>query len=197
MHRRGFTLIEMLLVSALLASLSLAIFLCLSNGLKLWQRTQQAVLQEDVAIFFDKFSGDLRNAFPFSTLAIEGQEYSFAFPTVVWMRADRGSARAADEFVDQLGRAQYAFDGAQGVVTRQQANYSQGMRKVWNDAAPQVLLRGAMEVSFKYFYSGRKGDDFSTEAKGGLPSGVEVGVRYKEGQEERTAKRFFPVPLGM
>jgi prepilin-type N-terminal cleavage/methylation domain-containing protein len=197
MRRRGFTLIEMLLVSALLATLSLAIFLCLSNGLKLWQRTQQALLQEDAAIFFDKFSGDLRNAFSFSTLAIDGQEYSFAFPTVVWMKADRGSARSAEEYVDQLGRVRYAFDGAEGTVTRQQANYSQGMRKVWNDTAPQVLLRGITEVSFRYYYSGRKGDDFSTEAKGGLPSGVEVVVRYKEGQEERTAKRFFPVPLGM
>jgi prepilin-type N-terminal cleavage/methylation domain-containing protein len=197
MRRRGFTFIEMLLVTALMASLSLAIFLCLSNGLKLWQRTQQALLQEDVAIFFDKFSGDLRNAFSFSTLAIEGRENSFVFPTIVWMRTDRGSVRAAEEFVDQLGRVRYEFNAADGVLTRQQANYSQGTRKVWADTAPQVIFHGATEVRFKYFYSGRKGDEFSTEAKGGLPSGVEVDVRYKEGQEERTYQRFFPVPLGI
>ena len=197
MNRRGFTLIEILLVTALMASLSLAVFLCLSSGLKLWQRTQQALVQEDVAIFFDKFSGDLRNAFPFSTLAIEGREYSFAFPTIVWMRADRASARAAEEFADQFGRVRYQFDPAQGAVTRQQANYSQGTRKIWSDDAPQILLRGALEVRFKYFYSGSKGDNFSTEAKGGLPSGVEIEVRFKDGQEERTFQRFFPVPLGI
>jgi len=197
MRQRGFTCIELLLVTALMASLSLAIFLCLSNGLKLWQRTQQALLQEDVAIFFDKFSGDLRNALNFSTLAIDGQEYSFTFPTIVWMRADRGSARAKEEFIDQYGRVRYAFDAGAGILTRQQANYSQGVRKAWGDLAGQALLRGVTEVRFKYYYSGRKSDDFSTEAKDGLPSGVEVDVRFKDGAEERTVKRFFPVPLGI
>jgi prepilin-type N-terminal cleavage/methylation domain-containing protein len=197
MHRRGFTFIELLLVTALMASLSLAIFLCLSNGLKLWQRTQQALLQEDVTIFFDKFSGDLRNAFNFSTLAIDGQEYSFAFPTIVWMRTDRGSVRAAEDFADQLGRVRYVFDAGAGILTRQQANYSQGTRKAWGDAPLQVLLRGAEEVRFKYYYSGRKSDNFSAEAKDRLPSGVEVNVRFRDGLEERTFKRFFPVPLGI
>jgi len=71
------------------------------------------------------------------------------------------------------------------------------MRKVWGDAALQVLFRRAKEVQFKYYYSGRKGDNFSTTAKDGLPSGVEVDVRFMDGPEERTFKRFFPVPLGI
>ena len=197
MRKRGFTFIEMLLVTALMAALSLAVFLCLSNGLKLWQRTQQALLQEDVAIFFDKFSADLRNAFSFSTLTVDGREYSFAFPTIVWMRTDRGSAEAAEKFMDQIGRVRYFFDPADGILARQQANYSQGVRKVWGESAPQELLRGATEVRFKYFFSGQKNDNFSTEAKGGLPSGVEVEVRFRERDEERLFKRFFPVPVGL
>jgi prepilin-type N-terminal cleavage/methylation domain-containing protein len=197
MRRRGFTFIEMLLVSALIASLSLAVFLCLSSGLKLWHRTQQALVQEDVAIFFDKFSADLRNAFGFSTLGIEGREYSFAFPTIVWMRADRGGVRGAEQFVDQFGRVRYTFDPAEGVLSRQQANYSQGIRKAWADDAPQALLRGATEVRFKYYYSGRKDDNFSSEAKDNLPSGVEVETRFRDGEGERTFRRFFPVPLGL
>jgi prepilin-type N-terminal cleavage/methylation domain-containing protein len=197
MQKRGFTFIEILLVTALMASLSLAVFLCLSNGLKLWHRAQQTILQEDVAIFFDKFSADLRNAFSFSTLAVEGREHSFAFPTIVWMRADRGSVRAAEEFTDQLGRVRYVFDSTDGVLARQQANYSQGIRQVWADGAPQVLLRGATEVRFKYHFTGEKGDDFRAEAKDSLPSGVEVEVRFGDGEEERTFRRFFPVPVGL
>ncbi len=197
MPKRGFTFIEILLVTALMASLSLAIFLCLSSGLKLWQRTQAVLVEEDVAIFFDKFSADLRNAFNFSTLAVDGREYSFTFPTIVWMPADRGSARAALGFVDQFGRVRYTFDSAKGVVTRELANYSQGTRQVWSDAAPQALVHGATEVRFRYYYSGHKDENYSSQAKSSLPSGVEIEVRFNDGENGRTFKRFFPVPAGL
>ncbi len=195
MKRRAFTLIELLLVTSLIAALSLAVFMSLSNGLKLWQRTQKAVLAEDITIFFDRFAGDLRNSFNFSTLRMEGDELSFAFPTVVLTKADRASIRASEEYVDQLGRVQYAFDPADGSLVRRQANYSQGLRKMWGEA--RTLFSGATEIHFRYLPRGSKDFSSSAGAKGELPTGVEVEVRYKEGQEERSLKRFFMIPVGI
>jgi prepilin-type N-terminal cleavage/methylation domain-containing protein len=51
MNKKGFTLVEILLVTAIFASIGLAVFSCLSNGLKLWTRSQTIVADEDIVVF--------------------------------------------------------------------------------------------------------------------------------------------------
>lgn len=195
MHRRAFTFIEILIVTSLIAILSLAIFTCFSNGLKLWDRSRQAILTEDISIFFDRLSSDLRNTFLFSTLPIDGEEHSFAFPTVVLVPADQRSTRAGEELVDQIGRVRYAFDFERGAVIRQQANYSQGTRNDWGDS--RSLVTGIQELKFKYYYAKSKEYQLHADNQTALPSGIEVDVRFKEGGEEKVISRFITVPLGL
>ena len=192
---KSFTLVEILLVTALFASVSLAVFTCLANGLKLWERSRGLVAQEDVAIFFDKFSSDLRNSFSFSTLSWEGGEYEVAFPAMVRARADRAGSRAAEGYADEIGRVRYVFDVAKGTLSRQQANYSQGTRQEWG--MPQVLASGIKEVRFKYFFPGTRDYTLHVDKGGAIPSGVEVEVWTGDGESGRPQKRFISIPSGM
>jgi len=59
-RHRGFTLTEVLLVSAMFAVISLAVFNAFSNGFKLWARGQHVMVEGYTAIFLDKISEDLR-----------------------------------------------------------------------------------------------------------------------------------------
>ena len=85
LSRRAMTLMEILIVVSLIAMMSVAIFNALSNGMKIWKRSQQMVIEEDIAVFFDKIAHDIRNAFVFSQFRFEGDELRFAFPTMVYL----------------------------------------------------------------------------------------------------------------
>lgn len=195
MSRRGFTFIEILLAASLIAVLSLAVFTCFSNGLKLWERSRREILSEDVALFFDRFSSDLRNAFIFSTLSLDGGEHTFVFPTVVLTPADPFGPRRGEEMVEQIGRVRYALDFEKEAIVRQQANYSQGIRNDWGEA--RTLAAGIRGLKFKYYYIGAKEYQVHADDSAVLPSGVEVEVRFMDGAEEKMMSRFVSVPLGI
>jgi hypothetical protein len=145
-------------------------------------------------IFFDKFSSDARNMFLFSTLALEGSEYSFAFPSVVLTAADPVKSGTSDALIDQIGRVRYSFDGATGTVLRHQAGYSEGIRKDWE--AQRIVLQGIEELRFKYYYQGQKDPRSTIDSGEVLPSGVEIEIVVREAEERRTFRRFFGIPLG-
>lgn len=192
--RRAFTLVEILLVTALIAGISLAIFSCLSNGLRLWDRSRVLMIEEDAAFFADHFGSDLRNSFPFSTLAFTGRESTLSFPSVVTTEADPAGSRAAEGYVDMLGAVQYSFSPSSGDLVRRQANYAQALRGAWQ--TERILIRGLQRVRFRYMtVSG----DYKAQQDVGdpLPAGVEVELTFRNGQDEKTLRRFVPIPAGL
>ncbi|HSV43921.1 MAG TPA: hypothetical protein VLJ10_05135, partial [Candidatus Bathyarchaeia archaeon] len=79
-NKISFTLIELLLVASLLSLISVSLYQALSNGLRVWQYTRRLSVEEDVMIFLDKLSADLRNSFDYSLFFFdEGKNY-VSFP---------------------------------------------------------------------------------------------------------------------
>lgn len=191
--KRGFTMVEVLMVTAIFASIGLAVFSCLSNGLKLWTRSQQAIVEEDAVIFFDRFSTDLRNAFMYSQISFEGEQNRIAFPTVVYTSADQASSRASEGHVDQIGLVRYSFDASGGRIIREQGNYSQATRGALGPA--KVEVSGVKEVKFRYFYPGSTDPFLTAQNDKVLPAGVEVEIRFS-GEDEKMLKRYVPIPAG-
>ncbi len=192
--RRAFTLVEILLVTTLIAGISLAVFSCLINGLRLWDRSRVLMIEEDAAFFFDRFSSDVRNSFPFSTLAMVGAEGTLAFPTIVMTGSDRAGSRSAEVLSDGIGMVQYVFSISTGELSRLQANYSQGLRGSWGE--PRPMIKGLKRVRFKYFSTA--GDYRLSQDPGDpFPAGVEVELLFMNGSNEKFLRRFVPVPAGL
>jgi prepilin-type N-terminal cleavage/methylation domain-containing protein len=195
MRRRGFTFIEIMMVTALFATLSLAIFTCLSNGIKLWERGRQLMSEEDVAIFFDRFSSDLRNTFNYSRISFTGDEYTLAFPTVVWTPADRVSVRAPEGLVDQIGKVRYAYDPEHGTVVRRQSNYSQALAD--EGGVDEIVVPAVKALRFYYFYTASRDPNMSVDEGAAIPAGVEVELVVPSGKGEKVFKRYIAVPAGV
>ncbi len=195
MRRRGFTFIEIMLVTAIFATLSMAIFTCLSNGIKLWERGKQLMGEEDTAIFFDRFSSDLRNSFNYSKLSFTGEELAVSFPTVVWTAADRVSVRASEGRIDQIGKVRYEYDPEHGAVMRRQANYSQALQDEWG--LDEVVLPAVRSLKFHYFFTASKDPRMSVEEGSEIPAGVEVEIVIPAGKEDKVFKRYIAVPAGV
>jgi prepilin-type N-terminal cleavage/methylation domain-containing protein len=192
--RGGFTLIEVLLVCTLFASLGLAVFTCLSNGLKLWQRANKLSTQEDIVFFLEKFGQDTRNSFVISQLEVKGTELSFAFPSRVLVPSGTAEDGGPAAYTEQPGLVEYSYEPQGGVIFRRQADYGQALKGQFGPS--QQIAAQVDGVYFRYFHSGSR-DPVSAVSGQGLPSAVEVEVRCKDSGGEREFKRMFLIPAGV
>jgi len=114
-NKAGFTLIEMLIVTAMLSVISLAVYATFNNGIKIWQKINQEMPAEDMNIFFEKFTADLRNSLKIGNVAFSGKEDEFEFATLV------NSQRLGEATV---GKVKYNYDYNNEKILREQMDYS-------------------------------------------------------------------------
>lgn len=144
--KAAFTLIEMLVVMAIMSIVSLTVYATLNSGVKIWQRVNQAVPAEDVDIFFEKFTSDLRNGLKYTSIPFSGEEDEFELATMV-------NSRRLEKTT--VGKVRYRFDQAKGEIVRRRIDYSAIYDS--EDGAGEVLLQGVRLSKFTYYiYSEEK-----------------------------------------
>lgn len=127
MHRSGrhaFSLIELLVVTAILGLVVTAIGACLAGGFRLWDAAQHFGRGESEAYFaLHVMSRDLRNTFPCNCgQSFNGQRHTVSFPALV--------AQTPGENPDQVGIVEYRFNRRERVL----------MRRILPEAEGQVIL---------------------------------------------------------
>ncbi|MBF0490415.1 MAG: type II secretion system protein [Candidatus Omnitrophica bacterium] len=192
---KAFTLIEVLLVSSLIAILGIAIFRSFGNGLKLWAKAQRLNRDADVNIFLDKVAEDLRSTTIVSGLAFKGSETKLSFPAIVMTQADIKSSRASEEIIDQIGAVQYRFEPSEHVIYRRQANYAQAVKGKWGQEE-KVVVSGIEDLDIHYEVSSSKGFLLKSEISDGIPSGIVIEVRFSDDSGVHQFKRYLSIPVG-
>lgn len=193
---KGFTLVEVLLVVAMLSMISLAIYNAFSGGLKIWQRVQDFEQDQDAAIFLDRLEDELHNAFPFSTIAFIGRPDRLTFPTVVKTLADESATGGKTAYVSQVGQVQYTYDPYEKILYRQDANYSQAVRKEF--AGRRAVLFPVTGVRFTYFTVSKKEGPREIDSIDELSSGVIVELDYADKRNKaQSIRRVINIPRGL
>ncbi|MBI5150058.1 MAG: prepilin-type N-terminal cleavage/methylation domain-containing protein, partial [Candidatus Omnitrophica bacterium] len=116
-NESGLTLIELLVTTAILSVISLAIYSSLNSGIKVWQRITREIPHEELDIFFNKFARDLHNAIRFTGISFLGTDEMLEFATLV--NSPLGGAGSTP------GRVRYVYDPGSHKLTRSQQDYSQ------------------------------------------------------------------------
>ena len=80
---RAFTLIELCLVSLIASVIGLAVYFTFCNGMRIWQKANQIVVEEDLSIFFDRFASDVRSCLKFSGLGFLGTKERLEIASLV------------------------------------------------------------------------------------------------------------------
>ena len=136
----GLTLIELLIVTMMLAVISLTIYTVFSNGIKIWNRINQEMPQEELNIFFDKFSGDMINAFSFKNISFTGKDEEMSFATFI--DSQKLQART-------VGKVHYFFDRENGVLKREEMDFSDIYRE--EIGKTQKILHNIKALKFYYY----------------------------------------------
>lgn len=185
--QKAYTLIEMLLVVSILSMISLALFHTLSGALNIWERSRRFVVEEDIAIFFDKIGGDLRNAFPYSKMSFIGKSTLLRFPTRVQ------TFRAQEEEIFQgMGEVEYYFDSGKKSLFRRQLSYGQALRG--DPGKERRLLNSVESVHFVYYFLEGNESVVKKETDAAMPRGVAVEVVFVDGREKRSLRKLINLP---
>jgi len=194
----GFTLIEILLVVTMLSLVGITIYTAFSNGVRVWQRMSQSLPEEDVGIFFEKLSGDLRNSFnysgiktspfekggpslssPFEKGGLRGIKFTgtkdtISFPTLLNI-SDEGKTGKG------IGRVTYFFDVQAGSLNKREESYSQLYQN--SAVASRKLADDIKALNLQYYcYDTRQKVYFwKNDWQEGLPLAVKVEVGYGDG----------------
>jgi len=191
---KAFTLTEVLLVSAMFAVISLAVFNAFSNGFKLWARGQHVLVEGDMAIFLDRMGKDLRQTAIITGIPFKGNSAEISFPAIILAPTDDNGSRAKEERGYQLGAVHYTYDPSEKKIYRSQAVYGQALKEEWS--SPVEVAHLIEDISLRYYFKADKGLEEKFQADQGVPLGVMVDIQYLVNNETIHMRRFLIIPVG-
>ena len=200
---KAFTLIELIITTAILGIISLVIVSTLASGINVFRKVQTFMSgQTEAVIALEKMERDMRNAICSRAVYFVGDKSKVTFTGIVDMDDAKERARAT------IGTISYFFDDADGGLIREERNYSRSLSDGGPERGRRAALAGVEDLSFKYFYFDKDADRFdwkdswnlkedTTEEdvkKSGLPLGVEIKLTYRDGGKEicLARKAFLP-----
>jgi prepilin-type N-terminal cleavage/methylation domain-containing protein len=137
---KAFTLIELLIVTALLCVISLGIYSTFNSGIKIWQRLNREMPEQDLYIFFDKFASDLRNSLKFKGINFSGMDNRFDFATIV------NSPRMGKRTV---GSVSYFYDPKTEAVYKEEKDFA--CVYAGGTGAVREMLKNIKSLEFQYY----------------------------------------------
>ncbi len=183
----GFTLVEVMIVTIILAIISLAIFSTFANGIKIYNRINSEVTLADVVIFCDRFGLDLSNSINFTLIKFIGKPEELEFASI--LNSPRMQKRS-------ISRVKYVWDGSSEKIKRFTSDYS----GVYNqeEASVRQSLDKIKSCVFRYYYFDNQTRDFTWAEewnKEFLPAAVRMELELKN-KSETKINRTFNIPIG-
>jgi len=182
----GFTFIEMLIVTVTLSVISLAIYATFNNGIKIWQKINKQIPEEDLTIFFDRFSSDLKNSFKFTGLTFSGKEDELEFATILNSPALHKRT---------VGKVVYFYDPYEKILNREEKDFSQIYEN--KKGSIQQSIRDVKSLRFRYYFydAERKEylwqDEWESEE---LPLAVRIQLELEYGTENNKFVKTVNIP---
>ena len=188
--RRGFSMVELLLVLSLAPIVFFAVYSNFSAGVKMWQRLQISTPEEDQAIFRLKTQRDFQNALHYESLPFQGDDSEAVFMACIALPGPGGD-RA-------IGQVHYFYDDSHKTIVREICDFSQ----LYRDAQGQVTVMQSNVGSFSMLYLSKDPlsaePDWKDSFKPGKPGELPLAVRitYSESGRTENFEQTYVIPAG-
>jgi prepilin-type N-terminal cleavage/methylation domain-containing protein len=202
--RCGYTLIEVLVVTGILAMVLTVIAACLAGGIRVWGAARTyGRLESSVLLDLAFLEKDLMRAVPFFGVPCRGTSEQVDFPALL-RRPDAGQGEKLRNG-EAIGTIRYSYARERGVLMKKQWVFPQAEPA---DAEAEELLNGMEECRIEYgslpAVSGAPvaGEEVTWNRAWTVATNLPVGVRFeiamrRDGESMRFRKTvFLPVHLG-
>jgi len=188
------------MVTAILAVIGMAVYGTFANGISIWQKVTEDSAAEDINLFFEKISSDLRNSFKLTSIRFKGEKTKVSFPSKIKYRNDDG-------IENTIGQITYYIDRRKGALIRNEANYSEVNHK--KSGSNRILFENVSSLQFKYYVYDEKykkyswvthwqerDETFGIQVEEKLPLIVKVKVGIPGEKGEQTFVKTVQLPAG-
>lgn len=195
---KGFTFVEVMVVAGILSVVGLALGVAVNNGLTIWSRINDIVLEEDIAIFLERFTADINNVIQYKGIGFEGKDIMFSAPGLIVSEDGRVLP----------GRFSYYFDERKMTINRRSADVIQLYQAKEDRLVSKILLSNVAKVRFMYYLLDRKNEIYTWMEEWGvdkwgivdessidLPSAVRIQVTLMKGREEIKYAKTVDIPI--
>ena len=182
-------MIELVITSAMVGLLGLAIFAAFNNGVRIYQRVSRPQAQEDLAVFLSKFTADVRNCVVYGRLS--GVYTSEHLELVTQVASPRLGSSG-------IGKVIYAYDPVSGALSRQVFDMS-GLYVQGGGPAPVQSIGGVGTLSFSYLVFNEEKRDYvwqDSYANAAPPHAIRLQFDFGTGKDAATVTRTVSVPIG-
>ncbi|PIQ86873.1 MAG: hypothetical protein COV74_03310 [Candidatus Omnitrophica bacterium CG11_big_fil_rev_8_21_14_0_20_45_26] len=194
--RQGFTLIELMTGILLTALIGFAIYQALFQGMRLWHRTTQVKVLDELNFYIEELTEDVRNAVKYSTREFEGETDYLTFYS---LQGNRINSNRHDVMVTGPSQVSYQYDVAAQIVTRKQDDYMKLLYNRKDAGQSRVVATHVVNQKLEYYYTGRY---FSYEWRNHwkdscFPRAIRIRLDYKEMNQTKTISRVIPITSGV
>jgi len=199
-YKSGFTLVELVLVTAILAVIGMAVYGTFSNGINIWKKVTEDSVTEDISLFFEKISFDLRNSFKLTGMRFKGERTHVSFPLRIKYSGENG-------IESTIGQITYSLDKRRKTLKRGEKSYSEFYRK--KAGSTRILSESISSLQFKYYVYDEKykkyswvthwqerDETFGIQVEERLPLIVKVEVGIPSEKGEQTFIKTVQLPTG-
>ncbi len=142
----GFTLIELLVSMLLVSILGGAVFVSFAQGVRVWQASVREGSRGEEEFFLERLRSELRNAFLYGKMALNGQPDVLEFHT--WMRPEFKKNAPPPRSVPAMVR--YRFVPSQKQVQKEVVFYEKMLHGQGGANSAQVVLDRVEQMTFEY-----------------------------------------------
>ena len=175
------------MVTAFLAVVSLAIYATFNNGIKIWQKINVQVAQEDLDIFLEEFTVDLRNTFKFTPFIFTGESEKVEFTTLV-------NSPKMHKYT--VGKVSYFYDSESKIITRSAWDFSQIYEG--RSSEVKVLVKNVESLKLQYYFYDKGTKEYlwlDEWAKEGFPLAVRVELSLKDNGQINGFAKTIGIPV--
>ncbi|MDD5348091.1 MAG: prepilin-type N-terminal cleavage/methylation domain-containing protein [Candidatus Omnitrophica bacterium] len=184
---RGFTLVEVLVVTLILSVISVAIFNTFANGLAIYRRLSTEIPGERTVLFLERLSHDVHNSFEYASINFTGEDAGVEFASIVW-------SPAAKKHLP--GRIRYVCDSDKESLVRFEGDYFSVFEQ--KEPASRHRLEGVASCVFRYYSYDEEKKEYSwleDWTKQGLPNALRLEITFKDDAAQPLI-RTFEIPAG-
>jgi len=187
--KSGITLIESLVVVAIMSVLGLAVFSTIQGGVKIWRRASFIRNDEDVRILFDKLAYDLRRIVPFSKIKFKGTFDSISFSIISNGTFSIPGEKELIANGEHIAHVTYRFDSPERSIIREESDVAGFSEKEIGNT--RKVLRDVSKMRIEYYSHFLGPGTFEIRdllEDGSLPQFIKVEVVY--GKDKLNKNKF-------